>query len=61
MWKNVRFKKGVISLLLIIGLVLTNMSPIGAWAEDAVVALLEQNSGSTEAVSNAAVVVAAKM
>ena len=59
MWKNVRFKKGVISLLLIIGLVLTNMSPIGAWAEDAVVALLEQNSGSTEAVSNAAVVVAA--
>ena len=33
MWKNVKFKKGLISFLLILGLVFTNLNSIGAWAE----------------------------
>lgn len=35
MWKNVKFKKGALSILLIIGLVFTNFSPLGAWAGNA--------------------------
>ena len=41
MWKDVKFKRGVISILLILGLVLTNLSPLGAWAEDAAEAVVE--------------------
>ena len=44
MWKNVKFKKGALSILLILGLVLTNLSPLGAWAEEARVALNEQRT-----------------
>ncbi|MGP1403572.1 MAG: SpaA isopeptide-forming pilin-related protein [Catonella sp.] len=35
MWKNVKFKRGALSILLIIGLVFTNFSPLGAWAGNA--------------------------
>ena len=41
MWKNVKFKKGALSILLILGLVLTNLSPLGAWAEEATEAVVE--------------------
>ena len=41
MWKNIKFKKGALSILLILGLVLTNLSPLGAWAEEATEAAVE--------------------
>ena len=34
MWKKMRFKRGVISLLLVIGLVITNFSSFGSWADN---------------------------
>ena len=48
MWKNVKFKKGALSILLILGLVLTNLSPLGAWAEDAAEAVVEALDGSEQ-------------
>lgn len=44
MRKDVKFKRGIISILLILGLVLTNLSPLGAWAEEAMAVLNEQRT-----------------
>ena len=32
MWEKVKIKRGALSILLILGLVLTNLSPLGSWA-----------------------------
>ena len=55
MWKNVKFKKGALSILLILGLVLSNLSPLGAWAEDTAEAVVEalDVSGQPEGVVEA--------
>ena len=47
MRKNVKLKKGALSILLVLGLVLATLSPLGAWAEEAMISLVEE--GGTDA------------
>ena len=54
MRKNVKFKTGMLSLLLVIGLVLANFSSLGAWAEDAIIGITEQGNGEGQNTSPAA-------
>ena len=54
MRKNVKFKSGLLSLLLVIGLVLANFSSLGAWAEDAIIGITEQGNGEGQNTSPAA-------
>ena len=54
MRKNVKFKTGMLSLLLVIGLVLANFSSLGAWAEDAIIGITEQGNGGGQNTSPAA-------
>lgn len=45
MWKKIKFKRGIISLLLVAGLILTNLNPLGALAEEVISGIQQMTEG----------------
>ena len=56
MWKKIKFRRGIISLLLVFGLVMTNLSPLGAWATETFNEIVAEEQGEGANVSQAAIV-----